>query len=196
MRVRRSDCVLAVVDVQDRLIDTIAEHQAVIKNIKAMVQAAKVLQVPILGTEQEKLGDTVPELKTLLSDAPTRKLTFSCFDSREFKDKLKATGRNTVIICGIEAHICVMQTVLDMLVWRHKVMVARDATSSHDPIDRETAIHRMGNSGAMVSTSEAIIYELTEQAGTDEFKRILDIVKDRRTTSKEDLPKARKKPKA
>jgi nicotinamidase-related amidase len=158
-----------------------------IKNIRALIEAAKILQVPILGTEQEKLGETVPELKTLLPGTPTQKLTFSCFDSGEFKSKLKATGRDTVIACGIETHICVMQTVLDLLVWRHKVMVARDATSSHDPIDRDTAIRRMESSGAMISTSEAIIYELMEQAGTDDFRRILDIVKERRTTSEENL---------
>jgi nicotinamidase-related amidase len=179
MRAKRGDCVLAVIDVQDRLIDTIAEHEPVVQNIKALINAAKVLQVPTLATEQEKLGDTVPELKTLLPETPTRKLTFSCCDSAEFMTKLNATHRKTVIICGIEAHICVMQTALDLLV-HHRVLVPKDATSSHALIDRDTALHRLEDSGAEITTSEALIYELTERAGTEEFEQILDIVKERR----------------
>jgi nicotinamidase-related amidase len=181
MRVKRSDCVLVVVDVQDRLIDTIAEHETVVGNIEALMKAAGVLQVAILGTEQEKLGDTVPELKALLPNPPTRKLTFSCCDSLEFMTNLKSTGRKTVIVCGIETHICVEQTVLDLLVGRYRILVVRDATSSHALIDRETALQRMQASGAEITTAEATIYELTEKAGTDEFKAILDIIKERRT---------------
>lgn len=181
MRVKRGDCVLVVVDVQDRLIDTIAEHEVVVRNSEALMKAAKVLQVPILGTEQEKLGDTVPELKALLPDPPTRKLTFSCCDSLEFMTKLKATGRKTVIVCGIETHICVAQTVLDLLVGHYRILVVKDATSSHALIDRETALERMEAFGAELATAEAIIYELTEKAGTDEFKAILGIVKERRS---------------
>jgi nicotinamidase-related amidase len=182
MRVKRSNCVLAVIDVQDRLINTIAEHQEMIQNIKALIKAANVLQVPILGTEQEKLGDTVPELKALLPETPTRKLTFSCCDSAEFVAKLIATRRKTMIMCGIETHICLMQTVLDLLDGHHRVIIAGDATSSHALVDKDTALRRMEKSGAEICTSEAIIYELTEKAGTDEYKRILDIVKERRAS--------------
>ena len=181
MRVKRGDCVLVVVDVQERLIDTIAEHEPMVQNIKALIKAATVLQLPKLSTEQQKLGDTVSELRPLLTDPPTQKLCFSCCDSAEFMFKLNSTGRKTVIVCGIETHICVMQTVLDLLTAHRRILVVKDATSSHNLIDRETALHRMESSGAEITTAEAIIYELTEKAGTDDFKRILDIVKERRT---------------
>jgi nicotinamidase-related amidase len=181
MRVKRGDCVLLVVDVQDRLIDTIAEHEVVVQNIAALIKAAGVLQVPILATEQENLGDTVPQLKPLLPDSPTRKLTFSGCESLELKTKLNATRKKTVIICGIETHICITQTVLDLLQGHYRILVVKDATSSHAPIDRDTALRRMEASGVEITTTEAIIYELTEKAGTDEFRKILDIVKERRT---------------
>jgi nicotinamidase-related amidase len=85
-----------------------------------------------------------------------------------------------MIVCGLETHICVQQTVLDLLHGRYRVLVVRDATSSHAPIDRETALERVKASGAEITTCEAIIYELTENAGTDEFRAILEIVKERR----------------
>jgi nicotinamidase-related amidase len=170
-----------VIDVQDRLIGTIAEQAPMIQNIRALVNAASVLQLPILATEQEKLGDIVPELKPLLTEASIRKLTFSCCDSAEFMTKLNATHRKTAILCGIETHVCVMQTALDLLAGQRRILVVKDATSSHAVIDRETALRRMETSGAEITTSEAIIYELTEKAGTEDFRRILDIVKERRT---------------
>jgi len=188
MRAKRGDCVLVVVDVQDRLINTIAEHEIVIQNIEALIKTAVALQVPILATEQEKLGDTVPELRTLLPDPPTRKLTFSGCDSLEFMTKLNVARRKTVIICGIETHICIIQTVLDLLPGHYRILVVKDATSSHALIDRETALQRMETSGAKITTTEAIIYELTEKAGTDEFRKILDIVKERRTQIPERIP--------
>ena len=181
MRVRRSDCVLLIVDVQDRLIGTIAEHEAIVENIKALIKAAQVLGVPVLATEQEKLGEIVPELQGLLSDSPKfRKLSFSCCGDAAFMRKLRQVRKKTAIVCGIETHICVLQTVLDLLEHHYRVLLVSDATSSHAPIDRETAIDRMRSAGAMIGTTEAVIYELTERAGTEEFSRILEIVKERR----------------
>jgi nicotinamidase-related amidase len=190
MRVKRDDCVLVVVDVQERLIGTIAEDEPLIQNTKALIKAALVFQLPILVTEQEKLGDIVPELKPLLAEPSIRKLTFSCCDSAEFMTRLNATRRKIVILCGIETHICVMQTVLDLLAGHHRILVVKDATSSHDLVDRETALRRMEASGAETTTSEAIIYELTEKAGTDEFSKILDIVKERRKRISTRMPPA------
>jgi nicotinamidase-related amidase len=188
MRAKRGDCVLLVVDVQERLIDTIAEHEVVVQNIQALIKSAAALQVPILATEQENLGDTVPQLKALLPDPPTRKLIFSCCESLEFMTKLKATRRRTVIICGIETHICIMQTVLDLLPGHYRILVVRDATSSHAIVDRETALRRIEARGAEITTAEAVIYEMTEKAGTDEFRKVLDIVKERRMHIPERVP--------
>ena len=184
MRVKRDDCVLLVIDVQERLIDTIAEKTEIVKSIKALIKAADVLHLPVLVTEQEKLGETIPELKNRLSNSPKfRKLSFSCCERPEFMVKLKELGKKAVIACGIEAHICVMQTVLDLLQRGYCVLVPKDATSSHAVVDRETAIERMHDSGATITTSEALIYELTEKAGTEEFRKILEIVKERRNSA-------------
>jgi nicotinamidase-related amidase len=183
VRVRRGECVLLVVDMQDRLIDKIAQHGAVVENIKALVKAARVLNVPVLATEQEKLGEIVPEVQGLLSDSPKfRKLSFSCCGDSAFMKKLRQVRKKTVIVSGIETHICVLQTVLDLLNLRYRVLLVRDATSSNAAIDRETAISRMRSAGAIIVTAEAVIYELTERAGTEEFRRILEIVKERRST--------------
>lgn len=183
LRVKRSDCVLLVVDVQDRLIDTIAEHAMVVQNIRTLMKAAEALTIPILATEQEKLGETVQELKSLLTDLPFRKMTFSCCGDTKFMGKLNATKRRTILICGIETHICVAQTVLDLLNNHYGVMIVRDASSSHSVTDRETALDRMKNAGTTITTTEAVIYELTEKAGTDEFRKILQIIKERRSTN-------------
>ncbi len=181
MKVNRSDCVLLVIDVQDHIIDTIAEHEVTVENIKALIGAARVLNVPVMATQQENLGEIVPELKNLVSDSPNfRKLSFSCCGDSVFMRKLQEVGRKTVIACGIETHICVLQTVLDLLTHGYQVLLVKDGTSSHALIDRETAIERMRGAGAMIGTTEAAIYELTEKAGTDEFRKILEIVKERR----------------
>lgn len=185
MRVNRADCVLLVVDVQDRIIDTIVEHITVVQNIKALIKTAGVLDMAVLLTEQEKLGDTVPEIKELWPKPALRKVSFSCSGDADFMRKLTETHKRVVIVCGIETHICVLQTVLDLLEHRYSVLVARDATSSYSVLDRETALNRMADSGATITTTEATIYELTKSSGTDEFRKILEIVKERRAT----LPK-------
>jgi nicotinamidase-related amidase len=173
-----------VIDVQDRIIGTIAEHETVVENIGTLVRTVKVLNVPSLTTEQEKLGEIVPELRGLLSDSPKfRKLSFSCCGDSAFVRKLRRVRKKTVIVCGIETHICVLQTVLDLLERRYHVLLVRDATSSHVPIDRETAVERMRDAGAFLGTTEAVIYELTGEAGTEQFRKILEIVKERRQVS-------------
>jgi isochorismate hydrolase len=190
MRIKPNDCVLLIVDVQDRLIDTISEHEVIVKNIIGLLRATEVLRLPVLVTEQEELGETVTELKTLLSGSAFRKLSFSCCGSRQFMKRLKQTGKRTVVACGIETHICVLQTVLDLLQHHYRLLVVRDATSSHTVIDRETAIERMKTAGATITTTEALIYELVERAGTKEFGKILEIVKETRGKSMEQLKNA------
>lgn len=183
MKVRWSDCVLLVIDVQDRIIDTIAGHDAVVENVKALTRTAQVLNVPVITTQQENLGEIVPALKDLLSNSPKfRKLSFSCCGDSTFMKKLRETRRKTVIACGIETHICVLQTVLDLLRRGYRVLLVRDGASSHTLIDTETAIERMRGAGAMIETTEAVVYELTERAGTEQFRKVLEIVKERRRT--------------
>ncbi len=179
------ECVLLVIDVQEKLIGTIADKANVLENIKALIRSAHVLDVSILVTEQEKLGETVPDINVMLPREKIRKLAFSCCKVPEFTSSLGKIGRKNVIVCGIEAHICVMQTVIDLPKHGYTITVPQDAVSSYGPVDRESALQRMRNSGAVITTTEALIYELTERAGTEQFRKVLEIVKERRlkTTS-------------
>lgn len=177
----REGCILVVVDVQEKLIDTIDQREQTVQNIMALLRVAELFRIPILLTEQEKLGKTIAELDRIVPTAPRfQKLVFSCMRDPEFKARLDEIGRKTVLLCGIETHICVMQTALDLLDQGYYVVIPRDATSSHGVVDRDTAVERMRTAGVLITTTETTIYELTEKAGTSEFREILEIVKDRR----------------
>lgn len=181
MKMKSTDAILLVIDVQTKLIDTIAEKNGLLKNLEAIIKALTVLRVPILATQQDKLGEIKQEVSTLLGDVQTfRKLTFSSCRAPEFKAKMDELNRKWMLVCGIETHICVMQTVLDLLELGKNVLVARDATSSYDVADRETALERMRDAGAKITTTESAIYELIGEAGTPEFRQILPIIKELR----------------
>ncbi len=184
--VKPQDCILLVIDVQEKLINTIANAEAVIANISALIKTAQLLEIPILTTEQKKLGQTVPQLKTLLETyqtyEPISKQSFSCCGNGPFREALGKTQRKHLLISGIEAHICVSQTALDLLANNYLVQVIADATSSHSPQDHQTAIDRLASAGATITTTEALIYELTATAQTALFKQVLAIVKDRRNS--------------
>ena len=181
MRINRNDCVLLIIDVQDRLIDTILGSKELVRNIKALIETARVLNIPVLVTEQEKLGVTVGELEKVLFGAPkVRKLDFSGCANPEFISNLEKSGKKTIVACGIEAHICVLQTVLDLLERDYEVVLPVDAISAYASTDKETAIERMKGAGAVTVTVETLIYEWTKRAGTDEFRKILEIVKEKR----------------
>ena len=178
------ECALLVVDVQERLIDSIAKSQEVIANIAALIKTAGLFQIPIVVTEQEKLGSTVPALKELLQQGnayePITKQHFSCYPNEAFREALKKTQRKYLLLVGIEAHICVGQTALDLLANDYRIQVVADAVSSHDRQDHQTAIKRLAKAGAIISSTEALIFELTAIAGSPPFKHVLTIVKDRR----------------
>ena len=178
------DSVLLVVDVQDRLIGSIAKTEMVIANIAALIKTAQVFQIPILVTEQEKLGSTVAQLRELLDRCDTGpsigKCYFSSWQDVAFREALEKTRRKRLLITGIEAHICVSQTALDLLANGYLVHVVADATSSHSLEDHQIAIERLSSQGAVITSTEALIFELTSTAQTPEFKKILSVVKDRR----------------
>ncbi|MDP7636890.1 MAG: isochorismatase family protein [Phycisphaerae bacterium] len=178
------DCVLLVIDVQDRLVGTISQADIVITNITALVKAAQIHQIPILMTEQEKLGSTVPPLKGLLDQYepldPITKQSFSSCRNAAFGQALERLRRKYLLIAGIETHICISQTALDLLANDYLVYVVADATSSHTTQDHKTAIERLSKQGATITTTEALIFELTATAQAPAFKQVLDVVKDRR----------------
>jgi nicotinamidase-related amidase len=173
------DTALLVVDVQEKLAPAIAEHQRVVWNVRRLIDGAKTLGLPVVGTEQypQGLGKTVPELAQRLGDVPS-KLTFSCGGCRSIFQDLKDRGIYKLLVCGIETHVCVQQSVLDLLAEGWRVYVAVDAVGSRHTLDHETALKRMDSSGAALTTTEAALFEWCEAAGTPEFKRISQLVRE------------------
>lgn len=172
---------LLVIDVQERLLPVIEEHESVLKHCGRIVQAAGIQGVPIVCTEQypKGLGPTVEPLRGLLGDAPVReKLTFSCCGADGLIEELWSKGRPQVVVVGIEAHVCVQQTVLDLLAAGFGVYVAADAVSSRRALDRWAALDRMRQAGAVVTTTEAVIFEWLRVAGSEEFRQVARLVKE------------------
>ncbi len=176
---RRDGTVLLVVDIQERLLPAIFEGDRCTDAAVGMVRAAQVLALPILVTEQYPagLGPTVERLRAVLGAVPVFEKTrfSSCIDT--VLAQLRELDRPSLLVVGIEAHVCVQQTVLDLLRLGWRVYVCADAVSSRRPLDRDTAIARMREAGAIITTTESAIFELLGEAGTETFKKILKIVK-------------------
>ena len=171
--------VLLVVDVQDKLLAAIHEADRCVEAARRMIEAGRVLGLPILLTEQYPagLGRTCAVLAGLLADVrPIEKTRFSgCVEG--LTTRLRELARPNVIVVGIEAHVCVQQTVLDLLRLGYSPYLCADAVGSRRPLDQDTAINRVAQAGAIVTTTESVIFELLGEADTDDFRRILPIVK-------------------
>ena len=178
----RDRAVLVVIDVQEKL--CVAMDEAVlkqlVKNIGILQESAAELNIPILVTEQyvKGLGPTVSELKEKAADAPCfEKMTFSCCGSAEFVDVLKATGRTQVIITGMETHVCVLQTVIELREAGLDAHVVKDAVMSRSKQNWRTAIQAMTLAGAIPTCTESALFQLLKVAGTDEFKKLSKLVR-------------------
>jgi nicotinamidase-related amidase len=173
------DTALLVVDVQERLAPAIAGSRRVVWNIRRLIDGAKTLALPVVATEQypKGLGPTVPELAERLGAIPS-KLTFSCCGSPEILRELETRGVHKILTCGIEAHVCVQQTVLDLLAHGWRVYVAADAVGSRRDVDYRIALGRMDSAGATLTTTEAALFEWCGIAGTPEFQQISRLAKE------------------
>jgi nicotinamidase-related amidase len=179
-RLTRTQAGLVVVDIQDRLLPAIFEKERVLQNTLRLVQGVGILQVPIFATEQYRkgLGATVLEVAAAIPGfAPLEKLAFSACGAAPFLPALKQKKVSHVILCGIEAHVCVSQTCLDLLDEGFRVFVVADAISSRTPENYQIGLDRMRAAGAVIVSTEMVLFELLEQAGTPEFKQILSLVK-------------------
>jgi len=179
-RIRRATAALVVVDIQERLLPAIFEKERVVQNALRLIQGAAALQVPVLVTEQYRkgIGPTVPEVAAAVPGfAPMEKLAFSACGAEGFVEALRASNRQDVVLCGIEAHVCVCQTCLDLVDQGFRVFVVADAISSRTAENHRLALDRMAAADAVIVSTEMILFELLERAGTDEFKRILPLVK-------------------
>ena len=175
----RENSVLVIIDVQERLYPKVLEKENLLKNLVKLVRVARLLEIPIIVTEQQKLGATINQLKRTLGKlySPIKKLSFSCMRENEFRDRLHELARDLCILTGIETHICVQQTAQDMLDAGYAVHVVKDAVSSRKNIDLETSIEKMILSDVIVTTTETIMYEWMKTANDEKFKDFLEIVK-------------------
>ena len=181
-RIEREKAVLIVIDVQESLMKTMNQEvgRNVTRNIQTLLAFAKEMTIPILITEQypKGLGKTIPEIKMELSSIlPIEKLTFSCCGVETFNEKLYQWGRRQVILSGIETHVCVLQTTDDLIQKGYEVHVVADAVCSKRKLDWEVGLRWMEKKGAMISTTEAIAFQLMKEAGTEEFKKLSKFLK-------------------
>ena len=175
----RDDAALLVVDMQARLLPLIAGGPRVIWNVRRLIDGAKILGVPLAATEQypQGLGSTEPELAQRLGAIPS-KLAFSCGECGEIFSAWRDRGIWKILVCGIETHVCVGQTVHDLLGEGFRVYVAADAVGTRGALDHEIALRRMDSSGATLTTTEAALFEWCGRAGSPEFKQISQLVRE------------------
>ncbi len=178
---KAADSVLLLVDIQEKFRPTIAGMEALIDRSEILVRSAMRLGIPVLATEQypKALGDTVPELRERLPDkqAYFPKLRFSSYGCDALRQSLEASKRKQVLLAGIETHVCVLQTGLEMLAAGFSVYVVSDAVSSRSLADREAALRRLEKHGAELITSEMAVFEWLREAGTPEFKELQSLIK-------------------
>ena len=171
---------LVVVDVQGRLAQLMNNKEALFKNIRILIQAARILEIPILWCQQfpDALGDTLPQIAELLTDhQPINKSAFSCCGHEDFNKKLNALDRRNVLLCGIETHICIYQTALDLLQSPLVPIVIADATSSRTLENKHIALENLRAKQVEITTTEMLLFQLLKSADHQNFKQIAKLVK-------------------
>lgn len=181
-RIQRENCQAMIIDVQEKLSPHIYRYNDILKKTLILIQGLQVLDIPILLNEQypEGLGRTVPEIMAVLDTTKSKtieKVTFSACDNDETWNYLAQQNRISVLVFGVEAHVCVMQTVLDLLYNGMQPVVIADAIGSRSAYDRRQAIRRMRRAGAVITTTEAILFELCRSSKDPAFKAISQLVK-------------------
>ena len=173
-------CCLTVVDVQGKLAQLMHGREALFKNVQILVQAAKILDIPILWCQQypDALGPTIPDIAQLLEDnEPINKSAFSCCGADQFNARLKDLARNQILLCGIETHVCIYQTAVDLLRQDFNVNVIADAVSSRTLENKQITINRLAVEGADISCTEMALFELLKTAEHPKFRQIAKLIK-------------------
>ena len=180
MRIIADETIAVVIDIQERLLPHIHEGDRILKNCVKLIEGMKIIGIPLIVTQQytKGLGPTVQPVSALFPDfKPVEKISFSCCDEPSFMEEAVRTGGKNFIICGIEAHVCVLQTCLDLLAAGMVPVVVEDCVSSRKEDDKRIAVDRLRQEGAVITTLESILFELTRAAGTPVFKTISGLVK-------------------
>ncbi len=178
---RRENTAVLVVDMQERFVPVINDFKTITWNIRRLLDASAALGVDVSATEQypQGLGSTLEELSSRIPSQIPNKTTFSCGECGDIFDKWQQKGLSKALVCGIETHVCVQQTVFDLMAAGYQVFLPVDAVGSRFPMDREIALRRMESSGATLTTTESVMFEWCVRAGTDEFKKISSLAKEK-----------------
>jgi len=180
MRIDAIDCVGLLIDIQEKLIPHMLEKEYLLKRTSILIQGLQILDIPVIVTEQytRGLGNTIEPIKNLFPGFHAiEKISFSCCDEPLIDDQLKWSGREIILLAGIETHVCVLQTVEDLLAQNKIPVVIEDCVSSININDKEIALSRMQKDGAIITSSESILFELCRHAGNERFKSISRLVK-------------------
>jgi nicotinamidase-related amidase len=172
--------ILVVIDIQERLFHAMHDKERLLQNTQKLLSGMRVLEIPVILTEQypKGLGATLPELKQLLPDIqPIEKLSFSCCQEEPFRRELESRQRKQVLLAGIEAHVCVYQTAMELLGLGYEVQVVSDCVSSRDAGNKGVALAKVSSAGAGLTSTEMALFELLRAARGDKFKQISNIVK-------------------
>jgi nicotinamidase-related amidase len=176
----RENTGLLVIDVQEKLMEVMGQKQRIIDNIIRLLHLSKIFHLPVMLTEQypKWLGPTLPEIvENLPSYDPISKMHFNCCDVDAFNDQLESQSYKNIIVTGVESHICVFQTCVSILVQGYNVHVPQDAVDSRTDENWRVGLKLMEQAGAIITSTEAVIYQILKEAGTKEFKRMLKIIR-------------------
>ncbi len=175
-----SDCLLLLVDIQKVILDPCADHERVVKHAAALIQTARVFSLPILFTVQNagKLGGFLPELLEMV-DHPLvlNKMEYSCLENEEILRAIQDSGRRTLLVAGLETHVCIFHTCAHAVRLGLRVHVAADAVASRSRLNWDLGLRRMDRAGVVVSSTEMMIFELLNRSGTAEFRALLPLLK-------------------
>jgi nicotinamidase-related amidase len=180
MRILQEDTAAVIVDIQEKLLPHIHEGESILQNCLKLIEGLRILSVPIIITQQytKGLGPTVPAIIHKFPEFRyIEKISFSCYEEPVFRDQVSHLGKSTVILFGIESHVCVLQTCLDLLDAGLTPIIVEDCISSRKPNDKLIAIERMRQEGTRITTMESLLFELTRCAGNEIFKNISRVVK-------------------
>ena len=180
MRILAEDTVALFIDYQEKLIPAIANHEEIVAKSGILAQGLREIGVPIAVTQQytKGLGETVPAMREALGEfSPMEKTSFSALGCEEFAAWIKAQGKKTVLVCGVESHICVLQSIMDLIAEGYRVFVVADCVGSRATYNVDFAIQRIALEGGFVTTCEAVLFELVQGAGMPHFKQISKLVK-------------------
>jgi nicotinamidase-related amidase len=173
-------CALVVIDIQGKLAQLMHQKEALFENAQKLIKGVQILEIPIIVTEQypKGLGPTIPEIAALFPNfKPIPKVAFSCCGDEGFQRELLAVNRRQILICGIETHVCVYQTTVDLIASGHEVQVVADVVSSRTAENREIGLQRMWDEGAKITSTEMALFELMKVAEGPKFKEVSKIVK-------------------